>query len=98
MPLPTGKADLWLRKDITEITDPETGDISYSADEAFMRTDVSEAEVRADFDGYFDIAAAWIPPVAEDEPSSPSDLTSLESDIAALRDELEAAKIILGVE
>ena len=39
MSLPSADtADLWMRKNITEVTDPETGAKSYEADEAYMRT------------------------------------------------------------
>ena len=49
MSLPSADtADLWMRKNIAEVTDPETGAKSYEADEAYMRTgtpaDVSKIE------------------------------------------------------
>ena len=94
MPLPTGEADLWLRKDITEITDPETGDVGYKADEAYMRGIFTEAEVRADFDGYFDLAAAWEPPLAEEEPSDlEGRIAALEEDVAGLKENPSGADL-----
>ena len=53
MSLPSADtADLWMRKNIAEVTDPETGAKSYEADEAYMRTTATEAEITADFDAW----------------------------------------------
>ena len=66
MSLPSADtADLWMRKNIAEVTDPETGAKSYEADEAYMRTTATEAEITADFDAWYETASAWQPPVPE---------------------------------
>lgn len=106
MPLPSGDADLWLRKNIAEITDPETNEVSYEADEAYMRTDATEAEIAADFDGWFETASEWQPTQPAPEPGTDSErIAALEGEVktlkqenAALAEELQATKIILGVE
>lgn len=106
MPLPKiGKADVWLRKNITKITDPETNEVSYSADEAYMRTNVSEDKILANFDGWFETASEWR--ASSDTNNDTADeriaaiiaeLESIKTENAALAEELQAAKIILGVE
>ncbi len=88
-------ADLWMRKNIAEVTDPETGAKSYEADEAYMRITngaPSQAEIVADFDKWYDDAATWQPPMPERKPDTQ------EERIAALTEELQALKIVLGVE
>lgn len=92
MPLPSGDADLWLRKNIAEITDPETGNMSYKADEAYMRTSATEDEISSDFDTWFETASAWQPFIPKSKPDTQ------EQRIKALTEELKALKIILGVE
>lgn len=106
MPLPKiGKADVWLRKNITKITDSETNEVSYSADEAYMRTNVSEDKILANFDGWFETASKW--QTSSDTNNDTADeriaaiiteLESIKTENAALAEELQAAKIILGVE
>ena len=105
MPLPKiGKADVWLRKNITKITDSETNEVSYSADEAYMRTNVSEYKILANFDGWFETASKWQDlntNVATDDERIAAiiaELESIKTENAALAEELQAAKIILGVE
>lgn len=122
MALPTGEADLWLRKNIVQITDPETNAVGYEANEAYMRTNATEDEVAADFEGFYETAAAWQPPQPEKKPRTPeeriealekaienmeqggtpgapgADLFEIKKDIATLKEELQAARIILGVE
>ena len=61
MPLPTGEADVWLRKNITQSAGPETEQVMYEADEAYMRTAAAESEVDADFEGFYQTAMAWQP-------------------------------------
>ena len=61
MLLPTSEADVWLRKNIGQSTDSETGQVVYEADEAYMRTTATETEVAADFEGFYESAAAWQP-------------------------------------
>lgn len=106
MALPSGEADLWMRKNITEVADPETKQVSYEADEAYMRTNATEAEVKADFEGWYEKASAWEPPVPEKKPDNQEgriaaledEVEQLKAENATLAEELEATKIILGVE
>ena len=113
MSLPSGEADLWMRKNIAEVVDPETNTVSYEADEAYMRTKATEAEIAADFEGWFETASAWEPPVPEKKPETEKErIVALEEDVASLKkanadltkqnavlqEELQATKIILGVE
>ena len=107
MSLPSADtADLWMRKNIAEVTDPETGAKSYEADEAYMRTNAAKAEITADFDAWFETASAWEPPVPEKKPDTQEGcITALEGEVdslkaknALLEEELQATKIILGVE
>ena len=117
MSLPSADtADLWMRKNIAEVTDPETGTKSYEADEAYMRTTATEAEITADFDAWYETASAWQPPVPEKKPDTQEErIAALEdaveklkenggtggdtsAEIAAITEELQALKIVLGVE
>ncbi len=120
MPLPSGDADLWLRKNIAEITDPETNEVSYEADEAYMRTDATKAEIEADFEGWFETTSEWQPTQPEPDPGTEDEriaalegkvktleaentaldkkVKTVEKENAALAEELQATKIILGVE
>ena len=68
-------------------------EVSYEADEAYMRTDATEAEIAADFEGWFETASAWEPPVPEKKPETEDTKQN-----AVLQEELQATKIILGVE
>lgn len=48
-----------MRKNIAEVTDPETGEVSYEADEAYMRTNISLSEIETDFEFWWEVAAFW---------------------------------------
>lgn len=87
MSLPSADtADLWMRKNITEVTDPETGAKSYEADEAYMRTNAAKAEITADFDAWFETASAWEPPVPEKKPDTQEGrITALEAAVEKLK-------------
>lgn len=55
MPLPIiGKADVWLRKNITETKDLETGEIMYMADEVYFRTSATKEDIENDFETWFE--------------------------------------------
>ena len=52
MSLPSADtADLWMRKNIAEVTDPETGAKSYEADEAYMRTAAFRCQIMSNIWG-----------------------------------------------
>ena len=87
MSLPSADtADLWMRKNITEVTDPETGAKSYEADEAYMRTNATKAEITAGFDAWFETASAWEPPVPEKKPDTQEGrITALEAAVEKLK-------------
>lgn len=91
-----GGADVWLRKNIEgPLTEPDSGEgfnsTYYEADEAFIRLaeTVSTEDVEAAFDAYWEQAAAY-------DPHTPP-MTD-KARIAALEEELKAAKILLGLE
>lgn len=81
-------------------------EVSYEADEAYMRTNATEAEIAADFEGWFETASAWEPTVPEKKPETQNErIAALEGEVdslkaknALLEEELQATKIILGVE
>ncbi|MBR4434976.1 MAG: hypothetical protein IKS90_02640 [Clostridia bacterium] len=79
--LPTGEADIYLRKNVASFTD-EIGDIYYCADEAYMRGKLSLYEIETDFDGAFALASAW-------GNEAPKSRLSAEERIAALEEEKE---------
>lgn len=63
-PLPDGKADVWIRRNIREFAVEEDESeticvIKWTADEAYMRSKVSRAEIESDLDDAFEKAAAW---------------------------------------
>ena len=71
--LPTGLADVWVRKDIERIDDtidngPEPADsvpyTYWTATEAYMQTTAAKADLEADLAAAFEAAAAWVPPSA----------------------------------
>lgn len=56
------EADIWLRRNIQEATERDDEGNAYPvwiAEEAYIRTTVEEAEVAANFDRFFEYAAAW---------------------------------------
>ena len=52
MPLPDGRADVWLRKNIAETTDEE-GRPVWEADEVYFRTNLDQGSILAEFDELF---------------------------------------------
>ncbi len=89
MSLPSANtADLWMRKNIAEVTDPETGAKSYAADEAYMRTTATEAEITADFDAWYETASAWQPPVPPKTPTQEERIVALENENKQLKEQL----------
>lgn len=63
-PLPDGKADVWIRRNIREFAvEEDEGEtvciIKWTADEAYMRAKVSRTEIESDLDGAFEKALAW---------------------------------------
>jgi hypothetical protein len=91
MPLPSAAgADLWMRKNIAEVTDPETGAVSYEADEAYMRTDVGCTEIEADFNGWYEKASEWQPPQPTLKLTSDERIAALEKENKALNEQLSA--------
>lgn len=70
------EADIWLRRNIQEATHKDDDGNVYPvwmAEEAYMRTTAAEAEIAANFDRFFEYAAAWDfrslhkPPLTADE-------------------------------
>ena len=89
MSLPSADtADLWMRKNIAEVTDPETGAKNYEADEAYMRTTATEAEITADFEAWYETASAWQPPVPPKEPTQEERIVALENENKQLKEQL----------
>ena len=89
MSLPSAEtADLWMRKNIAEVTDPETGAKSYEADEAYMRTDAPEADITANFDTWYEKASGWQPPVPPKKPTQEERIAALEKENKQLKEQL----------
>ena len=89
MSLPSADtADLWMRKNIAEVTDPETGAVSYEADEAYMRTNAPEADITANFDVWYEKASAWQPPVPPKKPTQEERIAALEKENKQLKEQL----------
>ena len=89
MSLPSAEtADLWMRKNIAEVTDPETGAKSYEADEAYMRTDAPEADITANFDTWYEKASVWQPPVPPKKPTQEERIAALEKENKQLKEQL----------
>lgn len=85
MPLPNGKVDVWLRKDIQEIpTSSEDEATTWEADEVYFRTTRSEEYVKEHFEELFAAGGTKDPETGE---------TDLSEEISAE----EALQIIMGV-
>ena len=55
MPLPKiGKADVWLRKNITTTKDLETGETMYMADEVYFRTSATKETIENNFETWYE--------------------------------------------
>lgn len=52
MQKPDGSADVWLRKNVEEIE--YEGTVMYQADEVYLSTRLSAAEIEKQFDSYFE--------------------------------------------
>ena len=76
--LPSGKADIWLRKNIREfaVEESENGEgftvSKWAAEEAYMRASLPLSAIEADLDAAFERAAAW--KQGDDEPQKPTEL------------------------
>lgn len=103
MALPGKGADLWLRKNIAETTDGETGEVMYEADEAYMRTNATEAEIAADFEGWYETATNWQPSQPPKDPTQDERLAALEAENKELKEQLNTTMeavdcLVLGLE
>ena len=79
MLLPSGDADLWMRKNIIEIIDNETYMISYEADETYMITSATEEEIAANFDMWYEVSASWQVPKPQEPPKDAERISALET-------------------
>lgn len=77
------EADIWLRKDILSHVD-EIGETYYTADEAYMRSSVSLAQIEEDFDLFYEKAALWRVPDAPAPLSVPERIEAIERENAQL--------------
>lgn len=86
-PLPDGKADIWIRRNIREFAAEEDADgesltvTKWAADEAYMRSaatlDAVEADIESDIEAAFARAAAWKPGDDEEKPLSEGERIAL---------------------
>lgn len=76
MPLPDGYADVWLRKNIRSETDDDGTVGGWVADEVYLHTDKSRADVESDFDSFFATERTSAQRIEELE-AAISDLSSL---------------------
>ena len=102
VPLPDGRADIWLRKNIREfsaVEDEEGETVTvelYAYDEAYMRAAVTLEQIEADFDGCFELAAAWKQVGdAAAQPTEEERIAALERANAALSEQLCDAQLAL---
>lgn len=101
-PLPNGKADIWLRRNIREFAAEEGEDgerlnvIKWAADEAYMRTVLPVSAIEADLDAAFEKAAKWEQGDDEDRSLSENERISLlESENAELFRQLTNTQLAL---
>ena len=92
MALPDGRADVWLRQNIEQITD-ENDDTQWTADEVYFRTTLTEEEVTKGFDALFENGGPTIDEEtgeeSADEPTVAERVDALEAAV------LELAELIL---
>ncbi len=89
MALPDGKADVWLRKNITEVTEKdEDGNKSthWEAEEVYFRTSYTEEEVVENFDAIFEAGGT-----TEDEDTGEEIIEGVDVTTADRLDAIEAA-------
>ncbi|MCD7820866.1 MAG: hypothetical protein LUG64_01460 [Clostridiales bacterium] len=80
MPLPDGSADVWLRRNITQVDDGDTW--GWEAEETYIRTDLTRDEVAANFDALFN---------GTYDPEAPTTLEGIRADkIAEMSADCEA--------
>ena len=88
MTLPNGQADVWLRRNIQQEESDEG--VFWSADEKYIRTDLTLDEVNAQFDALFD--AEPVTPLTDSER-----IAQLEAQNAMLTEcLLEMSEIVYG--
>lgn len=64
-PLPDGKADVWIRRNVREFAAEESEEgeaitvTKWAAEEAYMRTNAPLSAIEADLEGAFNRALAW---------------------------------------
>ena len=101
-PLPDGKADIWLRKNIREFAADEGEDgesltvVKWAADEAYMRAAIPLSTIEADIEAAFGMAAAW--KQGDDEEKSLSEderISLLEKENAELFRQLTETQLAL---
>lgn len=91
MPLPHGKADVWLRKDIEQGQD-EVGSAVWIAREVYFRTELSKDEIEANFDAIFDNGS---PVVDQDTGKETADGVTIADRLEALEAAvLELAEVV----
>lgn len=94
MALPSKGADLWMRKNIAETTESETGNMMYEADEAYMRTDAAEAEITANFERWYEETANWKPSQPK-EPTQEERIAVLEEKNQSMESQLTNTQLAL---
>lgn len=94
MPLPDGKADVWLRQNITQETrETENGtETVWTADEVYFRTSLSQEEIEENFDAIFENGG---PVVDEDTGEELTDGVTLKERVEVLEEsQLEMAALM----
>ena len=91
MPLPDGRADVWLRTDIQEATDEE-GNPCWECEEVSFRTSLSQREIEENFEAIFENGGPVVDEEAEEEVS---DGVTLKARVEALEEsQLEMAELM----
>lgn len=86
VPLPDGSADVWLRRNITQVDDEDTW--GWEAEETYIHTDLTRDEVAANFDALFN---------GTYDPEAPTTLEGIRVDKIAEMSEICKVQITEGL-
>lgn len=83
--LPDGTAEVWMRRDITEVPNTEGEGTHFEYKEVMFLTNESEEVIASNFDTWFDYGAKW----KQEKPLSQTDIVAkLQDDYSNLKTEM----------